>query len=106
MDSSLFLVDIVNVPQSPILLQDTNSEGNLYNITQMNPIDISAKLDTIEHVHIGQNCSADESEAYKALFKEFRDILPGPMNRCQGLTHPLWSMRLRPIPRLNLSGKN
>ena len=40
----------------------------------MNPIDISAKLDVIEHVHVGQNCSIDESEAYKALFKEFHDI--------------------------------
>ena len=67
--SSLFPTDIVNVPHSPILLQDIDSEGNLYKITQMNPIDISSKLDTIEHVHVGQNCSANESEAYKALFK-------------------------------------
>ena len=40
----------------------------------MNPIDISSKLDTIDHVHVGKNCSVDESESYKALFKEFRDI--------------------------------
>ena len=53
---------------------DTYSEGNLCNITQTNPIDILAKPDTIEHVHVGKNCSIDESEAYKALFKEFRDI--------------------------------
>ena len=72
--ASLFPTDIVNVLQSPILLQDTNYEGNLCNITQMNPIDILAKIDVIEHVHVGQNCSADESEAYKALFKEFHDI--------------------------------
>ena len=32
------------------------------------------KHDVIEHVHVGKNCSTDESEAYKALFKEFRDI--------------------------------
>ena len=51
--TSLFPDDIVNVPQSPILLQDTDSEGNLCNITQMNPIDISTKPDTIEHVHVG-----------------------------------------------------
>ena len=56
--ASLFSTDIVNAPQSPILLQDTNSEGNLCNITQTNPIDISAKLDTIEHVHVGKNGSA------------------------------------------------
>ena len=67
--ASLFPTDIVSIPKSPILLQDTDSEGNLCNITQMNPIDISAKLDTIKHVHVGQNCSANESEAYEALFK-------------------------------------
>ena len=66
---SLFPIGIVNVPQSPILLQDIDSEGNLCNITQTNPIDISAKPDTIEHVHVGQNCSANESEAYKEIFK-------------------------------------
>ena len=88
------------------MLQDIDSEGNLCNITQTNPIDISTKPDVIEHVHVGKNCSIDESEAYKALFKEFRDIFPGLMKRCQGLTLPLWSTRLKLIPRLNLSGRN
>ena len=72
--ASLFPTDILNVPQSPILLQDTNSEGNLCNITQTNPIDISDKPDVIEHAHVGQNYSVDDSEAYKELFKEFRDF--------------------------------
>ena len=71
--ASLFSTNIVNAPQSPILLQDTNSEGNICNITQMNPIDISAKPDTIEHVHVGKNYSTNEFESYKALFKEFCD---------------------------------
>ena len=67
--ASLFLTDVVNISQSPILFQDTYSKGNLCNITQTNLIDISAKPDTIEHVHVGNNFSTDESEAYKALFK-------------------------------------
>ena len=50
---SLLGTDIVNVLQTPILLQDFESEGNLCNITKMTPIDISVKLGTIEHVHIG-----------------------------------------------------
>ena len=33
-------------------------------------------------------------------------FLPGPMKRCRGLTHPLWSTILKPIPQPNLSGKN
>ena len=69
--ASLFTIDIVKTPQTPILLQNTDSEGNLCNITQTNPIDISAKPGTLEHVHVGQKCSTEEAEAYKALFKEF-----------------------------------
>ena len=72
--ASLFPTDIFNVLQSPILLQNIYFEGNLCNITQMNPIDISANPDTIEHIHVGKNCSADESNAYKEIFKEFHDI--------------------------------
>ena len=30
----------------------------------------------------------------------------GPMKRCWGLTHPLWSTRLKPIPQPNLLGKS
>ena len=30
----------------------------------MNPIDILAKPDVIEYIHVGKNCSTDESEAY------------------------------------------
>ena len=40
----------------------------------MNSIDISAKPNTIEHVHVGKNCLVEESEAYKVLLKEFHDI--------------------------------
>ena len=72
--ASLFSTDIVNTPQNPILLQDTDSKGNLCNINQTNPIDISAIPGTLEHVHVGKNCSAEEFEAYKALFKEFQDL--------------------------------
>ena len=51
--ASLFSTDIVKTPQNPILLQNMDSEGNLCNITQTNPIDISAKPVTLEHVHVG-----------------------------------------------------
>ena len=81
----IYEIKTVNVPQSPILLQDTDSKGNLCNITQMNPIDISSKPDVIEHVHVGQNCSTDESEAYKALFKEFRDIFAWSYEEMSGI---------------------
>ena len=69
-----FATDIVKTPQNPMLLHNMDCEGNLCNITQTNPIDISTKPGTLEHVHVGNNCSVDESKSYKALFKEFCDI--------------------------------
>ena len=51
----------------------------------MNPIDISAKPDTIEHVHVGQNCSVDESKAYKVLFKELCDIFSRSYEEMPGI---------------------
>ena len=80
--ASLFSIDIVNAPQSPILLQDIDFEGNLCNITQMNPIDILANPNVIEHVHVGQNYLIDESEAYKALLRNSMIFFPGLMKRC------------------------
>ena len=68
---SLIGTDIVTHLQTPVLLQNTKSKGNLCNITKTTPIDISVKPGTIEHVHVGQNCSIEETEAYRALFKEF-----------------------------------
>ena len=72
--ASLFSTDIVITPQTPILLQNTDSEGNLCNITQTNPIDISAKPSTVDHVQARQNYSTEESKAYIALLKEFLDV--------------------------------
>ena len=70
---SLLGTDIVNIIQTPFLLKDSESEGNLCNIAKTTPIDISVKPRTIEHVHVGRNCSIEETEAYRELFKEFRD---------------------------------
>ena len=57
---SLISSNIVKHPQTPVLLQGSDSKGNLYNITQTIPIDISVKPGVVEHVHIGQNCSTTE----------------------------------------------
>ena len=54
---SLINTDVVNNPPTPVLLQGTNSEGNLCNITQKTPIDISVRPKIVEYVHVGQNCS-------------------------------------------------
>ena len=72
----------------------------------MNPIDISAKPGTIEHVHVGKNCSVDESKAYKALFKEFCDIFSWSYEEMLGIDPSIVVHGIKPIPLLNLSGRN
>ena len=96
--ASLFPADIVNVPQSPILLQDIDSKGNLCNITQMNLIDISSNPGTIEHVHVGQNCLADESKAYRALFKEFHDIFSWSYEEIPGIDPSIVVHKIKTYP--------
>ena len=96
--ASLFPTDIINISQSPILLQDTDSEGNLCNITQTNSIDISAKPDVIEHVHVGQNYSTDEFEAYKELFKEFHDIFSWSYEEMLGIDPSIMVHEIKTYP--------
>ena len=80
------------------MLQDRYSEGNICNITQTNPIDISAKPSTHEHVHVGQNCLAKESEAYMALFKEFRDIFAWSYEEMSGIDPSIMVHEIKTYP--------
>ena len=67
--SSIFLSDIFYSPQSPILTQDTISEGNLGNISHTIAVDISIKEGIVEKIQLGANCLAEGVETYTALFK-------------------------------------
>ena len=58
----------------PILTHEVLSEGNLKNITQTIPIDISVKSGIVENIHVGVTCSPDEIQVYTDLFWEFRDV--------------------------------
>ena len=75
-----------------------DSEGNLCNITQTNPIDISTKPRTLEHVRLGQNCSTEESEAYKALFKEFFDIFSWSYEEMPGIESSIVVHEIKTYP--------
>ena len=44
------------------------------NIIETCPIDISLKLDIVENVHIGQNCTPEEVTTLTTLFKELCDV--------------------------------
>jgi hypothetical protein len=85
--SSIFPSDIINYPQSPILTQDTISEGNWGNISSMITVDISIKEGIVENIQIGANFSAKEVETYTTLFKEFHDIFAWSYEEIQGSIH-------------------
>lgn len=58
----------------PTVTHEVWSKGNLGNITQTMPIDISIKPGIVEHVHIGVSCSPNEIKTYTHLFQEFYDV--------------------------------
>ena len=82
---SLISIDIVSNLQTLVLLQDTDCEGNLCNITKTTLIDISVKPRTVEHIHVGQDCSTKETESYRALSKEFCDIFAWTYEEMPGI---------------------
>ena len=54
--------------QIPTMTHEFWSEGNMVNITQMMPIDISVKPGIIENIHIGVTCSPDDIKLHTRLF--------------------------------------
>ena len=82
---SLISNDIVSDLQTPVLLQDTDSEENICNITKTTLVYISVNPRTIEHVHVGQNCSTKETESYRAIFKELCDIFSWTYEEIHGI---------------------
>ena len=55
---SLVSSNIVVSPQSPILIQNVESEGSFSNITKNTLVDISMKHNNVELIHLGHNCSS------------------------------------------------
>ena len=66
---SVFPPDVTNASQSPILTQDTFSEGNMRNISTTITIDISVKEGVVENINLGANYTPEEVVSYTALFK-------------------------------------
>ena len=99
---SLLDIDIVDDPQTPVLLQDSEFEGNLCNITKTDPIHISLNPGTIKHVHIGKKCSTEETEEYRGLFKEFRDTFSWSYEEIPGIESSIivHEIKTYPIARL------
>jgi hypothetical protein len=54
---SVFPPNVTNSPQSPILTQDTLSEGNMGNISTTIVIDILIKEGVVKNINLGANCT-------------------------------------------------
>ena len=61
-------------PQTQIMTHEVWLEGNMGNITQTMPIDISVKPGVVENVYIRVTCSPEEIKIYTRLFQEFQDV--------------------------------
>ena len=73
--------------QTPILTHEVLSRGNLSNITQTMPIDISIKPGVVKNIHVGLTCSPEEIQVYTNLFREFRDVFAWSYEECLGFTY-------------------
>jgi hypothetical protein len=82
---SVFPPDVTEAPQSPILTQDTLSEGNMGNISTTITIDISIKEGVVENINLGANCTPDEVVSYTTLFKEFCDVFTWSYEEMPGI---------------------
>ena len=83
--TSLVPPEITLSPETPILTHHVLSEGNLANITETRPIDISVKPGIVENVHIGVTSTPEEVTSHTALFKEFRDIFAWSYEEMPGI---------------------
>jgi hypothetical protein len=59
---------------NPISMHKIYGEGNMVNIDEMIPIDISKTHGVIENVFIGVYCSCEEIHIYTELFKQFCNV--------------------------------
>ena len=63
-----------DTPINPLPREGIFAEGNMEKISATIPINISAKPNIVENVHIDANCSLEEIAIYATLFKEFHDV--------------------------------
>jgi len=60
--------------QTPVLVHEVLSEGNMGNITSNMPIKFSIKPRIVKNIHIGVSCSSEEIRVYTDLFKQFHNV--------------------------------
>jgi len=71
--------------QMPIKIHEVFSEGNMGNIMQMIPIDISIKPRIVENIHIGVTCTLEEIQLYTNLLRESCDVFTWSYEEMPGI---------------------
>jgi hypothetical protein len=97
---SVFPPDVTDAPQSPILTQDTLSEGNMGNISTTIVIDISIKEGVMENINLGANFTPEEVVSYTALFKEFRDVFTWSYEEIPGIDPSIIVHEIKTYPNM------
>jgi hypothetical protein len=83
-----FTITMTGDQPCPINLLDTQDiyvEGNMATIAAMIPINISRNPDIMENVFVGVDCSPEEIQIYKDIFKEFRDVFAWSYEEMPGI---------------------
>jgi hypothetical protein len=101
-----FPPDVTDALQSPILTQDTLSEGNMGNIYTTIVIYISIKEGVMENIYLGENCKPEEVVSYITFFKEFRDVFTWSYEGMLGIDPSIIVHEIKTYPDVKLVRQN
>jgi hypothetical protein len=79
------MIGDVDHPLNPLETHGIYVEGNMENISETIPINISKTPDVMENVFIGATCSPEEIHSYTTLFKEFCDVFAWSYEEMSGI---------------------
>jgi hypothetical protein len=77
------MIGDVDHPLNPLETHGIYVEGNMENISETIPINISKTPDVVENVFIGATVLQEEIHSYMTLFKDFVMFSLGLMRKCQ-----------------------
>ena len=88
----------VDTPINPLPREGMFAEGNMENISATIPINISVNPDVLENMHIGANCSPEETAIYTTLFKEFCDVFSWTYEEILGIDPSIVKHEIQTYP--------
>ena len=102
MEVDLAMDKIFHWYKSSLAMHDVYAKGNMANISETIPINISNKLDVIENVFTGAYCTLQEIETYTTLFKEYRDVFAWSYEEMPSIDHWIVKHEIKIYPNAKL----